>query len=221
MSQERAKKTAEEGVLDDVILPLFGSSRDEAIRKRMSPKLLERAPRVTDFPDGILTAANTCTINDGAAFILLASERWLKERGMTPMAEIEGFSMVGSDPATPPLSADAAVSALLRDKGLFYSDVTAFEYNEAFAVISAAFRKKHRDVADRLNRWGGALAYGHPYGASGAEIMIHLTKILEKEGGYGVAAIPAAGGIGEAILIRSWGSSRKEPLKEKTWEAVF
>ena len=203
LSQERAKKAAEEGFLSDVILPLFGSSRDEAIRKRMSEKLLERAPRVTDFPGGILTAANTCTINDGAAFVLLASERWLRERHLLPSAEIKGFQMIGADPAVPPLSADLAVSSLLRDKGLFYSDVDAFEYNEAFAVISAAFRKKHKDVADRLNRWGGALAYGHPYGASGAEIMIHLMKILEKEGGrLGAASIPAAGGVGEAILIR-------------------
>lgn len=70
-------------------------------------------------------------------------------------------------------------------------------------------------MADRLNRWGGALAYGHPYGASGAEIMIHLMKILEKEdGNLGVAAIPAAGGVGEAVLIhhvdeREWTEERE------------
>lgn len=107
----------------------------------MSEKLLTRAPRVTDFPEGILTAANTCTINDGAAFVMLASERWLRERDLVPSAEIKGFSMTGADPAVPPLSADLAVSLLLRDKGLFYSDLDAFEYNEAFAVISADFRK--------------------------------------------------------------------------------
>lgn len=146
---------------------------------------------------------------------MLASERWLRERDLVPSAEIKGFSMIGADPALPPLSADLAVSLLLRDKGLFYSDLDAFEYNEAFAVISADFRKKHRDVADRLNRWGGALAYGHPYGASGAEIMIHLMKILEKEdGNLGVAAIPAAGGVGEAVLIhhvdeREWTEERE------------
>ena len=215
LGAERAAKAAEEGWLKDVILPLFGSSRDEALRKRMSEKLLTRAPRVTDFPEGILTAANTCTINDGAAFVMLASERWLRERDLVPSAEIKGFSMTGADPAVPPLSADLAVSLLLRDKGLFYSDLDAFEYNEAFAVISADFRKKHRDVADRLNRWGGALAYGHPYGASGAEIMIHLMKILEREeGNLGVAAIPAAGGVGEAVLIhhvdeREWTEERE------------
>lgn len=170
------------------------------------------------MPDGILTAANTCTINDGAAFVLLGSETWFRAQGIVPTAEIEGIRMIGADPVVPPLSADLAVSSLLAEKGLFYSDVDAFEYNEAFAVISADFRKKHPESADRLNRWGGALAYGHPYGASGAEIMIHLMKILDRENGrYGVAAIPAAGGVAEAILIRhvdeeSW---KRESMERK------
>ena len=202
LSQNRAKQVEEAGLLNSVILPLYGSTRDEAIRKRMSEKLLARAPRVTDFPDGILTAANTCTINDGAAFVILVSERWAKRHGVMPSAEIMSMKMMGSDPLVPPLSADRCVSALLSDRGLFYKDIDAFEYNEAFAVISADFRKNHPDVAERLNRWGGALAYGHPYGASGAEIMIHLMAILSHEDGrYGIASIPAAGGVAESILI--------------------
>ncbi len=208
LSQKLAGEAAEKGYLKDVILPLYGSTRDEAIRCRMNEKLLNRAPRVTDFPDGILTAANTCTINDGAAFVALASEEWLKERGIRPMAEIMGCQMIGSDPLIPPLSADKAVSHLLAERNLSYEDIDAFEYNEAFAVISAHFRKNHPEVKDRLNQWGGALAYGHPYGASGAEIMLHLMKVLEyNERKYGVAAIPAAGGVAEAILIRRWEDS--------------
>ena len=203
ISQKRAAEAEDKGLLSPMILPLYGSTRDEAVRRRMSEKLLKRAPRVTDYPEGILTAANTCTINDGAAFTVLASETWLRERNLAPSAEIMGIKMTGSDPKTPPLSADYAVASLLAEKGLFYSDIHAFEYNEAFALISAHFRKVHKNVAERLNRWGGALAYGHPYGASGGEIMIHLMKILEKEKGrYGVAAIPAAGGVAEAVLIR-------------------
>lgn len=203
LSQERAKKCAEEGLLQNVIVPLFGSTKDEAIRPRMSEKLLARAPRVTKEKDGILTSANACTMNDGAAFLLLAEEDWIRERGLIPKAEVLGTKLCGGDPLRPPLSADRAVSQLLREKGLLYKDIDAFEYNEAFAVISAHFRKVHPDEADRLNRWGGALAYGHPYGASGAEIMIHLTEILHRERKeLGVAAIPAAGGVGSAILIR-------------------
>lgn len=202
-SQMLAKDASENGIFRDVILPLFGSTRDEAIRPRMSRKLLERAPRVTDFQDGILTAANSCTMNDGAAFLLLVSEAWADEHEITPAFEIADTRLIGSDPKVPPLAADAAVSEMLEANQLTYEDIDAFEYNEAFAVISAHFMKKHPEVAGRLNQAGNALAYGHPYGASGAEIMIHLMEILrEKEGRLGAAAIPAAGGVGEAILVK-------------------
>ena len=202
-SHRRALAAREGGFLSSVILPLFGSTRDEAIRPRMQPKLLARAPRVTDFPDGILTAANACTMNDGAAFLALASEKWVYDHEARPLAEVVASETIGSDPLCPPLSADEAVAKLLARQGLSYEDIDAFEYNEAFAVISADFRKKHPEAAGRLNQWGGALAYGHPYGASGAEIMLHLLEILKaREGNWGVAAIPAAGGVGEAILVK-------------------
>ena len=203
-SQMLAKDASENGIFRDVILPLFGSTRDEAIRPRMSERLLARAPHVTNVPDGILTAANACTMNDGAAFVALASDDWVKAHGAYPMAEIKAVRASGGDAACSPLMADQAVSQLLSQEGLSYEDIDAFEYNEAFAVISADFMARHPSVKDRLNRWGGALAYGHPYGASGAEIMIHLMAILkQKNGRYGVAAIPAAGGVAEAILIEN------------------
>ena len=202
-SHQKALAAREAELLSPIILPLFGSTKDEAIRPRMQPKLLARAPRVTNFPDGILTAANACTMNDGAAFLALASEKWVYDHDAMPLAEVVATQTIGSDPFCPPLSADEAVGKLLERQGLSYADVDAFEYNEAFAVITADFRKKHPEVKDRLNQWGGALAYGHPYGASGAEIMLHLTQILKvKKGHWGVAAIPAAGGVGEAILVR-------------------
>ena len=170
----------------------------------MSERLLARAPHVTNVPDGILTAANACTMNDGAAFVAIASEDWVKAHGAHPMAEIKAVRASGGDPACSPLMADQAVSQLLSREGLSYEDINAFEYNEAFAVISADFMGRHPSVKDRLNCFGGALAYGHPYGASGAEIMIHLMAILkQKKGRYGVAAIPAAGGVAEAILIEN------------------
>lgn len=202
-SQRKALAAREGGWLDEIILPLFGSTKDEAIRPRMQPRLLARAPRVTDFQDGILTAANACTMNDGAAFVALASEKWVYDHEAMPWAEVVASQTIGSDPLCPPLSADEVVGKLLERQGFSYEDIDAFEYNEAFAVISADFRKKHPEVKNRLNQWGGALAYGHPYGASGAEIMLHLTQILKtKKGLWGVAAIPAAGGVGEAILVR-------------------
>ena len=202
LSHQRAQAALTEGKLSSLVLPLFGSTKDEAIRPRMSGRLLARAPRVTDFPGGILTAANACTMNDGAAFVALASEAWVKAHGAKPFAKIVATHLTGGDPWCPPLTADLAAGELLKKQGLSYEAVDAFEYNEAFAVISAHFRKNHETVKDRLNSWGGALAYGHPYGASGAEIMLHLVARLADGGGHlGMAAIPAAGGVGQAILI--------------------
>ncbi len=204
LSHQLALAAKEKEKLDSLILPLFGSMKDEALRPRMSERLLARAPRVTDFEGGILTAANACTMNDGAAFVALASGDWVKAHGVKPWAKVLATHLVGGDPWCPPLTADLAAGELLQKQGLTYQDVDAFEYNEAFAVISAHFRKTHEDVADRLNGWGGALAYGHPYGASGAEIMLHLMARLADSGGrLGVAAIPAAGGVGQAILIEN------------------
>lgn len=202
LSHQRAQAALVEGKLSSMILPLFGSTKDEAVRPRMSERLLARAPRVTDFPGGILTAANACTMNDGAAFVALASEKWVKAHGAKPFAKIVATHLAGGDSWCPPLTADLAAGELLKKQGLSYEDIDAFEYNEAFAVISAHFRKNHETAKDRLNSWGGALAYGHPYGASGAEIMLHLMARLADGGGHlGLAAIPAAGGVGQAILI--------------------
>ena len=214
LSHQKAMVARGKGYLDDVILPLFGSTKDEAIRPRMGKRLLARAPRVTKVKEGILTSANACTMNDGAAFVVLASESWVEQHHAAPWAEVLGTQMIGGDPKRPPLSADLAVETLLDKWGMIYRQIDAFEYNEAFAVISADFYKTHPEVADRFNSWGGALAYGHPYGASGAEIMIHLIKRLQIENGrYGVAAIPAAGGIGEAVLVKTV-TANKTPMED-------
>lgn len=84
-----------------------------------------------------------------------------------------------------------------------YSDISAFEFNEAFAVIDVMFQRKNPTLIDRYNILGGALAYGHPYSASGAIIMLHLLKSLEYvDGEYGITTVAAAGGIGSSILIK-------------------
>lgn len=201
-SHQNAMEAQKNHYLDHVILPLFGSIKDEAIRPKMSERLTKRAPKVTNEENGILTSANACTLNDGAAFVILASESWCQTRGITPSIKVVATKMQGADPLCPPLSADEAVSSLLAKENLSYEDISAFEYNEAFAVVTADFMKKHEAVKKRINQWGGALAYGHPFGASGAEILIHLMEILKrKKGKYGVAAVPAAGGVGQAILV--------------------
>lgn len=202
-SQQRAAVAQAAGVFSGCIVPLFGSSRDEAIRPRLNEKIMRRAPVMSGVPGGIVTAANACTINDGAAFLLLTSESFIEAHHLEPKAEIIASAMTGGDPECPPFAADTAAAAVLQKAGLSYSDVTAFEYNEAFSVIDVLFERAHPEAYDRLNPYGGALAYGHPYGASGAIILLHLLASLEEKGGYGVASIGAAGGVGEAVLLRS------------------
>lgn len=203
-SQRRAAKAAEEGLLSDVIVPLFGSVRDEAIRPRITEKVMRRARCMSGRDGGIITAANACTINDGAAFVLLCSDSFLRVHGLKAKAEIVETALTGGDPWRPPLAADAAAGAAIQKAGLTYEDMTAFEYNEPFSVIDVLFERAYPAVKERLNQWGGALAYGHPYGASGAIILIHLMKILESHGGgYGVASIGAAGGVGASVLLQS------------------
>lgn len=201
-SQRRAAAAEEAGIFKNDIVPLFGSTRDEAIRPRLNEKIMRRAPVMSGVPCGIVTAANACTINDGAAFLLLATETFARDHHLEPRAEIVMTAMTGGDPECPPFAADEAAAAVLGKMGLAYSDVTTFEYNEAFSVIDVLFERNHPEVKDRLNPYGGALAYGHPYGASGAIILLHLLASLEEKGGYGVASIGAAGGVGEAVLLR-------------------
>ena len=203
-SQQKAMEASRQGYLKDVILPVFGSVRDEAIRPRITGKVFRRAPVISGMPDGIMTSANVCTINDGAAFLLLCSEAWMKEHHIMPMAEILGTETIGTDAARPPLSADRSTGRLLSDAHMTYEEVDAFEYNEAFSIIDVLFTRAHPGMAERYNSLGGALAYGHPYGASGAVILLHLMTALKlRQGKIGVAAIAAAGGVGVSMLIRS------------------
>ena len=101
-----------------------------------------------------------------------------------------------------PKSAILALNALLQRAGLSHTQIDCFELNEAFAVIDVMFCRAFPGHEDGYNVFGGALAYGHPYGASGAIILLHLLKSLQKRGGrFGAASVAAAGGVGTALLI--------------------
>lgn len=200
-SHKRAKLAREKGVLKDIILSLNESNCDEGIRDNMSQRLINRMKPLLS-KEGKTTAANTCLINDGAAFVVLCSKKFIKKNKVKPIVKILNTSLVGENPLYSPISAMKASDKLLKFSSLDYDDVSAFEFNEAFGVIDVMFERKNPSLIDRYNRFGGALAYGHPYGASGGIIMLHLLKSLEYVNGkYGVCAIAAAGGIGSAILI--------------------
>ena len=189
------------GSLTNIIAPCFGATKDEGIRPRMSQRLLDRLPKV--LPEGeFITAANSCLINDGAAFLVLCSEGYLKEHGLTPQAKVLGSVACGGDPLVSPRTAVTALEKLLRKHNLTEAQIDDFEINEAFAVIDVLFARAFPASVNKYNAFGGALAYGHPYGASGAIITLHLLEALKGcLGCLGCASVAAAGGIGTALLI--------------------
>ena len=203
-SHRRAARAQERGVLRDFLVPVNGVAEDDGIRPRMSQKLLDRLPRLFG-PDSVTTAGTSCLINDGAAFALVVSGRWLAAHPEAkPTARIVAAQAIGGVPDESPRGAMRTAEALLDRYHLSFDDMAAIEFNEAFAVIDVLFERKYPDLVDRYNVFGGALAYGHPYGASGAILLVHLLAALEDAGGgRGVLSIAGAGGMGEALLLET------------------
>lgn len=204
-SHRRAALAKKQGIVNDVILPLGTEEKqinaDECIRENMRLKLLERMPAAF-LSGGRITAGNACLKHDGAAVVLLSSEKALVKYGLQPLAVMLGSAACGRDPNTFPLSPVGAIHKLLRQADLPLSAVDRLEINEAFAVKILACCRELGYSLEQTNTLGGALAYGHPYGASGAIIMLHLIKALQQaKGRLGIAAIGAVGGMGVASLI--------------------
>ena len=204
-SHLRAVLAKNEKRLQSVICPLPIEDKiineDESIRETASLKLMQRASSIIR-PNGKMTSGNSCLTHDGAALILMASEKAVKKYGLCAEAEWLGGVSVGLDPNLSPLGPVLAVKKLLKQKQLSISQIDAIEINEAFAVKILAFLKFYQYDAEKINSLGGALAYGHPYGASGAIIMIHLLESLKKNNGRkGIATLGVAGGLGIAALI--------------------
>lgn len=200
-SHRKAAEARASGILEDILVSVAGSTEDEGIRPRMSQRLLDRMPLL--LKDGVfLTAGNSCLMHDGAAFVVLCSRRYAEENGLTPSFLFRHSAAAGGDPFMSPCTAVLAAEKLLSRTGLTADDISAFEVNEAFAVIDVLFHRAFPGIGDRYSIFGGALAYGHPYGASGALLLLHLMKALSvKKGTLGLASAAAAGGIGEAVLI--------------------
>lgn len=200
-SHKLAAQAREQGLLQNVIVPVCGGEKDEGIRPRMSQRLLDRMPKV--LPDGeFITAANSCLINDGAAFVVLCSQKYLQEHGLQAQARVIGSMACGGDPLVSPRTAITVLEKLLAKYNLCEQDIDDFELNEAFAVIDVLFARTFAQSADKYNVFGGALAYGHPYGASGGIITLHLLEALrQKNGRLGAASVAAAGGVGTALLL--------------------
>lgn len=176
-------------------------AQDETIRRETTPEKLAGLKRVFR-EDGRVSAGNASQICDGAAAVLLMRADKAKELGVRPRAAIRGIVTVGSDPELMLTGPIGATRKLLARAGLTIDDIDLFEVNEAFASVPIAWMKELGVSADKLNVNGGAIALGHPLGATGARIMTSMLGELERRGGrYALQAICCSGGLGTATLI--------------------
>ncbi|HYV16687.1 MAG TPA: acetyl-CoA C-acyltransferase [Conexibacter sp.] len=153
-------------------------------------------------PDGTVTAGNACPLNDGAAAVLVTSDARAARLELAPRARIVGSTVVALDPAYMGLGPIPAIRALLSHAGMTVADVDVFEINEAFAAQVVPCMDALGIPAERLNPFGGAIALGHPFGATGARIMTTLLHDLDAlDGTFGVEAMCVGGGMGQAMLV--------------------
>ena len=202
-SHQLAQAAWESGFYDDLVVPVEGLKRDEGIRPDTTTETLAGLKTVFR-PDGSITAGNASPLNDGASSLLLGSEAVGARTGLQPQARIAGrgaFALAPQEFGYAPV--EAANRALAR-AGIGWSDVGAVELNEAFAVQSLACLDGWGVDPEIVNTRGGAIAIGHPLGASGGRILATLAKVL-REGGerWGVAAICIGVGQGLAVVLEN------------------
>lgn len=207
-SHELAAKARDSKILEDIILPLGVEMEcDQGIRPAMSKEFMRKIPPL--YENGVTTAANACGIQDGAAFVVLCAESYAERKGWKPWLRYVDMVEVAGNPEMPPLLVNKALEKLFEKTGVHPEEIAAYECNEAFAVIDELFAKKYPACVPVYNACGGALAYGHPYGATGGILTLHLAKRMQQcmeNDVYGVNAIAAAGGQGTAILWKKvWG----------------
>ncbi|MFV0283213.1 MAG: acetyl-CoA C-acetyltransferase [Castellaniella sp.] len=225
-SHARALAARARGAFDEIV-PLVDAkgtlyTEDDGVRADSTPEKLARLKPVFDQPYGNITAGNSSQVTDGAALLLLASARAVRERGLRPIARIIDAQWAALDPALMGLGPVYAASAILARHDLGLNDLDLWEINEAFAAQVLGCLAAWRDASwcqthlgrdalgtldmDRLNVDGGAIAQGHPVGASGTRIVLHLVRALQARGlRRGMAAICIGGGQGGAMLIERCG----------------
>jgi acetyl-CoA acyltransferase len=199
-SHLRAAAATREGRFARETAPLVGAV-DEGIR--FEPDRAKLGALKPAFkPDGVITAGNSSQISDGAAAVLLASGAALERHGLTPRARILARVAVGTDPVIMLTGPIPATYKALERAGLRLADIDLFEVNEAFASVVLAWQRETKAPLDRVNVNGGAIALGHPLGASGARLMTTLLHELERSGArYGLQTMCIGHGMGTATII--------------------
>lgn len=176
-------------------------TRDEGIRPGTTTEKLAGLKTPFD-PDGVITAGNSSQITDGAAALLIMERSKAEQLGLRPRARFHTFALAGVDPVIMLTGPIPATTKALERSGLTIDDIDLFEVNEAFAPVVVAWAKEHGADMDKVNVNGGAIALGHPLGASGARLMTTLLNELERTGGrYGLQTMCEGGGMANATII--------------------
>ena len=200
-SHERAAAAQDAGRFDDEIVPVGGVATDEGVRRDTTLERLASLKPVFD-PDGTTTAGNAPGVNDGASCVVVCSEEWAAERGIEPLARILGHAYVADEFAYLARTPAAAADRVLTAAGSTIGDVSRVEINEAFASVARNSTRLLGVDEAQVNVNGGAVALGHPIGASGGRILTTLVHELRRSGGgLGLAAICSGGGQGDAVLV--------------------
>lgn len=209
-SHQRAAEAADNGFFDREILPIDVEIEngketfrlDEGIRRTTSMEKLAGLTPSFQPDDGVITAGNSSQISDGAAGLLLMSGEKAKELGIKPRARIITRVVVGEDPVMMLTGVIPATKKALKKAGLTLDQMDAIEINEAFASVVKAWEKELQPDMSKVNQRGGAIALGHPLGASGAKLATTLLHTLEDEGGrYGLQVMCIGFGMATATII--------------------
>jgi len=208
-SQARAGRAIREGRFADEIAPVSVAGKkepthvaqDEHPRPDSTVESLSRLPPVFE-EGGTVHAGNSSGVTDGAAALVLATEEEVRKAGVEPLARITGWTSAGVEPERMGIGPVPAVRALLAKTGLKLSDIDLIELNEAFAAqVIACARDLSLDL-EKVNVNGGAIALGHPIGATGARLATTLLHELRRRGGHrGIATLCVSGGMGMAVLF--------------------
>ena len=200
-SHQRAAAARHAGRFEDELVPVDGVVADEGIRPDTTVERLAALRPVFD-PDGTTTAGNAPGVNDGASCVVVCSERFAREKGLEPLATILGHACVADDFAYLARTPARAAERVLSTAGNTIADVRRVEINEAFASVATNSTRMLGADEAIVNVNGGAIALGHPIGASGGRIVATLVHELRRNGGgLGLAAICSGGGQGDALLL--------------------
>lgn len=205
-SHQKAVKAQENQLFAEEIVPINNKSQDECPRPGLTLSLL-RALKPVFQEDGMVTAGNACPINDGAAIVLVMSLEKCLELNLEPVMEFIDSAVAGVDPNLLGIGPVPAVKRLLHRTGIGLQDIDLVEFNEAFASQVIASIRKLGLPEEKVNIHGGALAIGHPYGASGAIIVTRLFHEIKRDfGETGLATLGIGGGIGLSALFQRFRS---------------